>query len=70
MQDFPVEGGPPKVWGSDFSRVERNFTIAKALKFGGIFQKYALNLIKFENLLRKFEKNAKFRKIFEFSGGP
>ena len=34
--------------------------LGKALTFGVIFQKYALELIKIENLLRKFENNAKF----------
>ena len=47
MQDFSVEGGPQHVWGgSDFSRVERNFTIGQSPKIWGNFQKYALKLIK------------------------
>ena len=29
-------------WGSDFSRVERNFTIGQSLKVWGIFQKFGL----------------------------
>ena len=46
MPDFSVEGGPANVSGYDFSRVERNFTVNKALNFMIIFQKYALKLIK------------------------
>ena len=34
--------------------------LGKALKFGVIFQKYALKFIKNWKILRKFEKNAKF----------
>ena len=52
--------------GSDFSRVDKILVLGKALKFGVIFQKYALKLIKkIENLTRKCEKQCKFfRKFF------
>ena len=48
MQDFSVKGSPAVVWGgSDFRGPERNFfLLGKALKFRGIFRKYALKLIK------------------------
>ena len=40
MQDFSVEGGAQNVWGgSDFSRVERNFTIGQIPKILGNFFK-------------------------------
>ena len=50
--------------GSDFSRVERNFTIGQALKFGVIFQKYALKLTMNWRILRKFEKMQNLQKFF------
>ena len=41
MQDFSVEGGGPQnVW------VHKILLLGKALKFGVIFQKYELKLIK------------------------
>ena len=46
MQDFLVEGGPENVWGSDCSRVERNFTVGQSPKIWGNFSKYALKLKK------------------------
>ena len=46
MQDFSVEGGPPNVWGSDFSRVGTKFFIGQIHKIWGNFQKYALKSIK------------------------
>ena len=71
MQDFSVEGGPQIVWGgSDFSRVERNFTIGQTLKFGVIFQKYALKLIKnWKNIEKIREKCQFFRNFFNFRAG-
>ena len=42
---FFGRGGPPNVLGSDFSRVERNFTTGQSHKIRGNFQKYALKLI-------------------------
>ena len=38
--------------------------LGKALKFGVIFQKYALKLIKIEKLPRQFEKKCKILGIF------
>ena len=48
MQDFSVEGGPQNVWGGPIFRGRNEILLlGKALKFGVIFQKYALKLIKF-----------------------
>ena len=45
MQDFSVEGGPQNVWGeSDFSRVERIFTIGQSPKIWGNFSKICIKL--------------------------
>ena len=70
MQDFSVEGGPENVWGGPIFRGWNEFLLlGKALKFGVIFQKYALKLIKKLKKLRKFEKKCKFfRKFFNFRG--
>ena len=47
MQDFSIDGGPQNVLvGSDISRVEGNFPVGQSPKIWGIFQKYALKLIK------------------------
>ena len=47
MQDFSVEGGPQNVWGgSDFSRVERNFTIGQSPKIWGNFSKICIKINK------------------------
>ena len=46
MQDFSVEGVHKMFGGSDFSRVERNFTIGQSPRLWGNFSKYALKLIK------------------------
>ena len=46
MQAFSVEGGPQNVWGSDFSRVERNFTIGQSPKIWGNFSKIWLKINK------------------------
>ena len=60
--------------GSDFSRVERIFTIGKALKFGVIFQKYALKLIKNWKKIEKIREKMQFFSenflIFFWGGGP
>ena len=53
MQDFSIEGGPQNVWGSDFSRVERNFTIGQSPKMWGIFPKIC---IKINKKLKNIEK--------------
>ena len=49
MQDFSVEGGPQNVWGVSpiFRGLNEILLLGKALKFGVIFQKYALKLIKY-----------------------
>ena len=46
MQDFSVEGGPQNVWGSDFSRVERNFTIGQSPKIWGNLSKICIKINK------------------------
>ena len=64
-------GGSTKcLGGSDFSRVERNFTIGQSPKIWGNFSKMC---IKFNKKLKKFwensRKNANFsRKFFNFPG--
>ena len=58
---YLVEGGPPNVRGSPIFKGRNEIQLLdKALKFGVIFQKYALKLKKFEKVLRKFYKDAKF----------
>ena len=45
--------------------------LGKALKFGVIFQKYKLKLIKIWIIIEeKIEKNANFLEIFYFRAGP
>ena len=65
MQDFSVEGGPQNVWGgSDFSRVELNFTIGQSPKIWGNFSKIGIKINK--NLQNYWENSRKmqiFRKI-------
>ena len=46
MLDFSVEGGPQNVWGSDFSRVELNFTIGQSPKIFGNFSKICIKINK------------------------
>ena len=69
---FFGRGGVHKMFGgSIFRGWNEILLLGKALKFGVIFQKYALKLIKkLRKLLRKFEKNAIFSENFLFSGGP
>ena len=56
--------------GPDFSTVERKFIIVQSNKSWGNFSKDELKLIKFEKVLRKFEKNENFQeKIFNFWAG-
>ena len=66
MQDFSVEGGPQNVWGgSDFSRVERNFTIAQSPKIRGNFSKICIKINKkLKNIEKIREKMQIFQKIF------
>ena len=64
MQDFSVEGGPQNVWGVRFFEDGTKFYYWAALKFGVIFQKSALKLMKICKIIGKFEKNANSRKIF------
>ena len=46
MQDFSVEGGPENVWGPIFRGWNTILLLGKALKFGVIFRKLALKVIK------------------------
>ena len=56
--------------GSDFSRVERNFTIAQSNKIWGNFSKICIKINKKLKKLRKFDKKCKFfRKFFNFRAG-
>ena len=66
MQDFSVEGGPQNVWGgSDFSRVERNFTIGQSPKIRGNFSKICIKIKKkLKNIEKIREKMQIFQKIF------
>ena len=66
MQDFSVEGGPENVWGgSDFSRVERNFTIGQSPKIWGNFSKICIKINKKVEKIEKIrEKMQIFQKIF------
>ena len=67
MQDFSVKGGPENVGGSDFSRVERNFTIGQSPKIWGNFSKIC---IKINKKIEKIEKKCNFfRKFFNFRAG-
>ena len=71
MQDFSVEGGPQNVWGGPIFRGWNEFLIlGKALKFGVIFLKYALILIKnWKNIEKIREKMQIFQKFLIFGGG-
>ena len=65
MQDFSVERGPPNVWGGPIFRGWNEILqLGKALKFGVIFQKSALKLIKICKIIGKIRKNANFSEIF------
>ena len=66
MQDFSVEGGPQNVWGGPiFLGWNEILLLGKALKFGVIFEKYALKLIKkLKNIEKIREKMQIFQKIF------
>ena len=69
MQDFSVEGVQKMFGGSDFSRVERNFTIGQSPKIWGNFSKIR---IKINKKLKKYgensRKNANFSENFLIFG--
>ena len=69
MQDFSVEGGPQNVSGGQIFRGWNEILLlGKALKFGLIFQKLALKLIKICKMIGKIrEKRKVFGKVFKFS---
>ena len=50
--------GFPNFGGQFFVGRSKILLLGRALKFGLIFQKFALKLIKYENLWRKFQKNS------------
>ena len=51
MQDFSVEGGGPQnvLGGPIFRRRNEILVLGRAIKFGVIFQKYALKLKELKN---------------------
>ena len=54
-------GGLPNVWGVRFFEDGKEILLLKiALKFGVIFQKYALKLIKIRKIIEKNSKKGKF----------
>ena len=61
MQDFSVEGGPQNVCGGPIFRGWNEILLLdKALKFGVIFQKLALKLIKICKIIGKIREKCKF----------
>ena len=59
-------------WGSDFRRLERNFTIGQSPKIWGNFSKICIKICinkNLEKLERKFEKMQISRKLFNFRAG-
>ena len=64
MQDFSVEGGPQNVGGATIRRWNEILLLGKALKFGVIFQNFALKFKKIAKSLGKFAKNATFSEFF------
>ena len=66
MQDFSIEGCPPNVWrGPIFGGRNENFFMGKSLKFGVIFQKYALKLIKLWKIIEKIREKCKFFQLLK-----
>ena len=65
MPDFLVERGPPNVWGP-FLEGRKMLQIGKALKFGGIFQKFGLIVLKRGKFMEKFQKNLIYQENFIF----
>ena len=64
MQDFWVEGGPQNVGVSDFSRVERNFTIAQSPQIRGNFSEIGIKINK--NLQNYWENSRKMQFFRKF----
>ena len=62
MLDFSVEGAPKNVfWGGPIFRGWNEILLlGKALKFGVIFQKFALKLIKICKIIGKIRDKCKF----------
>ena len=69
MQDFSVEGVHIMFGGPIFRGWNEILLLGKALKFGVIFQKYSLKLIKnWKNIEKIREKMPIFQKIFLIFG--
>ena len=67
MQDFSVEGVRQMFEGSVFRESGQNFLLSEALKFGGIFQNFALKLFKILKIMEKIsEKIQKIQEKFHF----
>ena len=65
MQDFGVEGVRQMIEGSDFSRVERNFTIGQSPKIWGNFSNIRIKINKnSKNIRENSRKNANFLENF------
>ena len=64
MGDFSIEGVHQMFWGTIFEGRNEILLLGKALKFGVIFQKYALKLIKIwkiiENIREKMQISPNF----------
>ena len=61
MQDFSVEGGSTKcLGGTIFRGWNEILLLGRALKFGVIFQKLALKLIKICKIIGKIREKCKF----------
>ena len=67
---FRLRWGPQNVWGSYFSRVERNFAIGQSPKIWGNFSKIGIKINK--NLQNYWENSRKMQffgeNFFKFSG--
>ena len=60
MQDFLVEGVHQMFWDPIFEGRNEILLLGKALKFGVIFKKYALKLIKLLKITEKIREKCKF----------
>ena len=70
MQDFSVEGVRQMLRGAIFRGWNEILLLGKALKFGVIFQKFALKLIKISKIIGKIREKCKFSgKFFNFLAG-
>ena len=65
---FRLRGGVRQMFGGSFFEWNEILLLGKALKFGVIFQKYALKLIKIWKIIEKFEKKCKILGKFLIMG--